>query len=102
MTGSSIALDSVVDYLNVALERRLARLEASCMEFLLENFDLVRVAAGQLLRVHPGLQRLQGLPITRARLSLKRTNTRDVRDNRWCASQVHLCVNGFQNCRCRA
>lgn len=42
MIGSSIALETVVDYLNVALERHLARLEAGCMEFLLENFDLVR------------------------------------------------------------
>ena len=41
MIGSSIALETVVDYLNVALERHLARLEAGCMEFLLENFDLV-------------------------------------------------------------
>ena len=47
MTGSSIALETVVDYLNVALERHLARLEAGCMEFLLENFDLVRVTPAE-------------------------------------------------------
>ena len=47
VVGSSIALETVVDYLNVALERHLARLEAGCMEFLLENFDMVCA--------HPGI-----------------------------------------------
>lgn len=72
MVGSSIALETVVDYLNVALARHLARLEAGCMEFLLENFDLVRMVTCQALHVHTGWQRLQMLDDAKARLNLRR------------------------------
>ena len=57
-----------MDYLNVALERHLARLEAGCMEFLLENFDLVRMIPGLVLNVHLACSICCKCPLTIAKV----------------------------------